>query len=179
MFITFLITGAIIVCSATVIHPTGKEITSAADMAAQLVPLLGRFAGILFAVGLWAAAISSVLYQISIHNALFPTAFNVDDDPKAKHNLAIVAAVSIIPVILIAFFGRSPVQLIITAQALNGIALPMVCIICWILCNKKNLLGKYANNMRQNIVMGCVTLLTTVFAVNALVSVVKNVISMF
>ncbi len=168
MFVTFLITGSIIVCSATVIHPTGKEITSAADMATQLVPLLGRFAGILFSIGLWAAAISSVLYHVSIHNTLFPTAFHVDEDPKAKHNLAVVAAVVLIPVILIAFLGQSPVQLIIAAQALNGIALPMVCVICWILCNKKDLLGTYANNLRQNIVMGCVTVLTTIFALNAL-----------
>ena len=179
MFVTFLITGSIIVCSATVIHPTGKEITSAADMATQLVPLLGRFAGILFSIGLWAAAISSVLYHVSIHNTLFPTAFHVDEDPKAKHNLAVVAAVVLIPVILIAFLGRSPVQLIIAAQALNGIALPMVCVICWILCNKKDLLGTYANNLRQNIVMGCVTVLTTIFALNALISVGKSILAMF
>lgn len=179
MFVTFLVTGSIIVCSATVIHPTGKEITSAADMATQLVPLLGRFAGILFSIGLWAAAISSVLYHVSIHNTLFPTAFHVDEDPKAKHNLAVVAAVVLIPVILIAFLGQSPVQLIIAAQALNGIALPMVCVICWILCNKKDLLGTYANNLRQNIVMGCVTVLTTIFALNALISVGKSILAMF
>ena len=179
MFVTFLITGSIVVCSATVIHPTGKEITSAADMATQLVPLLGRFAGILFSIGLWAAAISSVLYHVSIHNTLFPTAFHVDEDPKAKHNLAVVAAVVLIPVILIAFLGQSPVQLIIAAQALNGIALPMVCVICWILCNKKDLLGTYANNLRQNIVMGCVTVLTTIFALNALISVGKSILAMF
>ena len=179
MFVTFLITGSIIVCSATVIHPTGKEITSAADMSTQLVPLLGRFAGILFSIGLWAAAISSVLYHVSIHNTLFPTAFHVDEDPKAKHNLAVVAAVVLIPVILIAFLGQSPVQLIIAAQALNGIALPMVCVICWILCNKKDLLGTYANNLRQNIVMGCVTVLTTIFALNALISVGKSILAMF
>lgn len=179
MFVTFLITGSIIVCSATAIHPTGKEITSAADMATQLVPLLGRFAGILFSIGLWAAAISSVLYHVSIHNTLFPTAFHVDEDPKAKHNLAVVAAVVLIPVILIAFLGQSPVQLIIAAQALNGIALPMVCVICWILCNKKDLLGTYANNLRQNIVMGCVTVLTTIFALNALISVGKSILAMF
>lgn len=179
MFVTFLITGSIIVCSATVIHPTGKEITSAADMATQLVPLLGRFAGILFSIGLWAAAISSVLYHVSIHNTMFPTAFHVDEDPKAKHNLAVVAAVVLIPVILIAFLGQSPVQLIIAAQALNGIALPMVCVICWILCNKKDLLGTYANNLRQNIVMGCVTVLTTIFALNALISVGKSILAMF
>ena len=61
----------------------------------------------------------------------------------------------------------------------NGIALPMVCVICWILCNKKDLLGTYANNLRQNIVMGCVTVLTTIFALNALISVGKSILAMF
>lgn len=53
------------------------------------------------------------------------------------------------------------------------------CVICWILCNKKDLLGTYANNLRQNIVMGCVTVLTTIFALNALISVGKSILAMF
>lgn len=178
MFVTFLITGSIIVCAATLIHPLGITIGSAADMAMQLEPLLGRFAGIFFSLGLWAAAISSVLYQISIHNMLFPPAFNKSDDPKAPHNVAVVGAVVLIPIAIIALTGSSPVQLIITAQALNGIALPMVCIICWILCNKKELMGKYVNNTRQNVVMGTVSALTLLFAVNALYSVAQKILSM-
>lgn len=103
----------------------------------------------------------------------------MDEDPRAKHNVIILLAVVLIPLVIIALSGSSPVQLIITAQALNGIALPMVCIICWILCNKKKLLGDYANNLRQNVVMGIVTAFTTIFALNALISVAKNIISMF
>lgn len=179
MVITFLITGAIIVCAGTLLHPQGIKISSAADMAQQLTPLLGRYAGIFFSLGLWAAAISSVLYQVSIHNMLFAPAFNLDENPKAKHNIIVTCLVVLIPIILIVIFGSSPVQLIIAAQALNGIALPMVCIISWILCNKKNLLGDFVNNLRQNIIMGIVTLLTLVFALNALYSVVQKLIAMF
>ena len=179
MVITFLITGAIIVCAGTLLHPQGIKISSAADMAQQLTPLLGRYAGIFFSLGLWAAAISSVLYQVSIHNMLFAPAFNLDENPKAKHNMIVTCLVVLIPIILIVIFGSSPVQLIIAAQALNGIALPMVCIISWILCNKKDLLGDFVNNLRQNIIMGIVTLLTLVFALNALYSVVQKLIAMF
>lgn len=178
MFVTFLITGSIVVCAGTLIHPLGIEIQSAADMAVQLSPLLGRFAGILFSLGLWAAAISSVLYQISIHNMLFPPAFDLNDDPKALHNRGVVAAVVLIPIVIIALLDSSPVQLIITAQALNGIALPMVCIIVWMLCNTKKLLGSYVNNRRQNIIMGIVTCLTLLFALNALFSVGQKVIGL-
>jgi Mn2+/Fe2+ NRAMP family transporter len=179
MVVTFLITGAIIVCAGTLLHPQGITVSSAADMAMQLTPLLGRFAGIFFSLGLWAAAVSSVLYQVSIHNMLFPPAFKLDEDPRAKHNIIVTCLVVLVPIILIVIFGSSPVQLIIAAQALNGIALPMVCIISWILCNKKSLLGEFVNNTRQNVIMGIVTLCTLVFAVNALYSVVKNLIAMF
>lgn len=179
MVVTFLITGAIIVCAGTLLHPQGITVSSAADMAMQLTPLLGRFAGIFFSLGLWAAAVSSVLYQVSIHNMLFPPAFKLDEDPRAKHNIIVTCLVVLVPIILIVIFGSSPVQLIIAAQALNGIALPMVCIISWVLCNKKSLLGEFVNNTRQNVIMGIVTLCTLVFAVNALYSVVKNLIAMF
>ncbi len=169
MFITFLITGAIIVCAATVLHPQGITIKSAADMAQQLVPLLGRFAGVFFALGLFAAAFSSVLYQISLHSMLLPRAFGLSsDDPKAPYNIGIILAVGIIPVLIIALSGSSPVSMIITAQALNGFALPLVFILCWILCNKKEFMGQYANNLRQNIIFGITTLFTLVFACNAL-----------
>ena len=169
MFITFLITGSIIVCAATVLKPQGITVSSAADMAVQLVPLLGRFAGVFFAIGLFAAAFSSVLYQITLQPMLLPRAFNLkSQDPKAPYNTVATLLVVVIPVVLTAIFGASPVSLIITAQALNGVALPLVFILCWVLCNQKKFMGQFANNLRQNIIFGIMTLFTIVFACNAI-----------
>lgn len=177
MVVTFLITGAIIVCSATLLHPQGIEIKSAADMAIQLTPILGQFAGIFFSIGLFAAAFSSVIYQISLHSLLLPRAFGVSDDEKAPHNVAVTILVFIVPIILVALLGSSPTQLIITAQALNGVALPLVFILCWVLCNQKKFMGKYKNNIAQNIVFGAVTILTIFFALNTIInSVIPKII---
>lgn len=170
MAVTFLITGSIIVCSATLLHPKGIEVTSAGDMAQQLVPLLGKFAGVFFSLGLFAAAFSSVIYQISLHNMLLPKTFNISDDPNAKHNIAVTILVFIVPIILVGLIGGSPTQLIITAQALNGVALPLVFILCWVLCNKKDFMGEYRNKTAQNIVFGVVTALTIVFAANTIIN---------
>lgn len=175
MFLLFLITGAIVVCAAAVIRPLGITISSAGDMAVQLTPLLGRFAGVLFSLGLWAAAFSSVLYQISLHGMLFPKAFNLSTDLKAKHNVIVIALVVVIPILIVASWGFSPVTLIITAQALNGIALPLVFIFAWVLTNKKDFMGKYVNKLWQNVVMGVMTAVTLVFAVNALYGVFKKI----
>lgn len=178
MFITFLITGSIVVCAATFIHPLGIQIASAGDMAIQLTPLLGRFAGVFFSLGLWAAAFSSVLYHITLHNMLLPKAFGVSDAPNAVHNRAVTAMVVIIPILIVALSGSSPVSLILTAQALNGVALPLVFILSWILCNKKDFMGEYANKPWQNIVMGVVTAFTLIFAFNALRGVVTRLVGM-
>lgn len=174
MLITFIITGSIIICAGSVMYPKGIEIKSAADMAMQLTPILGKFAGVLFSLGLWAAAFSSVLYQVSIHNMLLPKAFNLSDDPKAKHNIIITLIVIIVPILIIMLTGKSPVSLIITAQALNGVALPLVFILCWVLCNNKNFMGQYVNGKKNNVIMAITTSFTLIFAVNAIIGVLKK-----
>ncbi len=180
MIVTFLITGAIVICSAALLHPQGIKVSSASEMAAQLVPLLGRFAGVFFSLGLFAAGFSSVIYQISLHNMLLPKAFDVSEDPKAAHNMGINFAVFAIPVLIVALSGSSPTELIILAQALNGIALPLVFIFCWILCNKKDFMGTYANNTVQNVVFCIITVLTIFFAGNTFVnSVIPKIAAMF
>ena len=179
MAVTFLITASIIICSATLLHPQGIQITSAGEMAEQLVPLLGNFAGIFFSLGLFGAAFSSVIYQISIHGMLLPKAFDVSDDPREKHNLAVTLIVFIIPVIIVAALGSSPTELIITAQALNGVALPLVFILCWVLCNKKKFMGEYVNNTLKNVIFGIVTILTILFAMNTIInSVIPSVMNL-
>ncbi|MDD4722957.1 MAG: divalent metal cation transporter, partial [Acidaminococcaceae bacterium] len=179
MIITFFITSAVIICAAALLHAKGIKVTSAGQMAAILTPLLGRFAGVFFSMGLFAAAFSSVMYQISLHNMLLPKAFDISDDPNASHNIAIMSLVFIVPIVIIAFMGSSPTELIVTAQALNGVALPLVFILCWVLCNNKNFMGNYANTTVQNIIFGLVTALTVAFTLNTFInSVIPKLIKM-
>lgn len=178
MAVAFFITSAIVICAGTVLHPQGITISSAGEMAGQLVPILGRFAGVFFALGLFAAAFSSVLYHITLQERLLPKALGLDPNPKAIHNRLITAAVLLVPILIIAFSGSSPVSLIITAQALNGFALPLVFIISWKLTSDKKFMGEFVNTKAQNIIFGIVTALTLVFAINALRGVVIRIAGM-
>ena len=178
MAVTFFITSAIVVCAGTVLHPQGITITSAGEMAGQLVPILGRFAGVFFALGLFAAAFSSVLYHITLQERLLPKALGLDPDPKAIHNRAITGVVLLVPIIVIAVSGSSPVSLIITAQALNGFALPLVFIISWKLTSDKKFMGEFVNSKLQNVIFAIVTALTLVFAINALRGVASRILGM-
>lgn len=180
MFITFVITGAIIICSGTLLHPQGITVASAADMAQQLVPLLGQYAGVFFALGLWAAAISSVIYQVSIHQTLLPEALGIDQEEAKKRTaqIAIVCVIVLVPIAVILISGSSPVSLIISAQALNGIALPLSFILGWLLTTKKDFMKQYVNTTAKNVVMGITTCIILIFAVNALRNVIINLMSM-
>ncbi|MCR4443031.1 MAG: Nramp family divalent metal transporter [Peptococcaceae bacterium] len=173
MFITLLITAAIIVCAGTVINPKGIQIKSAADMAVQLTPLLGRFAGILFSLGLWAAAFSSGLYQISLQPMLMNPAFGWVEDIKATRSRIVMLVTSIIPVIIVWIFKKMPVSIIITAQALNGLALPLVVSLVWILCNKKDFMQEQVNNTKQNVVYGIIMVLVTLLALRVFLTLLK------
>lgn len=178
MGVAFFITSAIVVCAGTVLHPQGITISSAGEMAGQLVPILGRFAGVFFALGLFAAAFSSVLYHITLQERLLPKALGLDPNPKATHNRVITAVVLLVPILIIAISGSSPVSLIITAQALNGFALPLVFIISWKLTSDKKFMGEYVNTKIQNTIFCIVTLLTLVFSINALRGVVVRILGM-
>lgn len=162
---TGLITAAIIVCAGTVMYSKGITITGAADMAQQLTPLLGRYAGILFALGLWAAGFSSGLYQISLACMLMNESLGKEADFKATRSRAIMIITSLLPIAIIMMFEAVPISIIITAQALNGLALPIVAGLIWTLCNKKSFLGDAVNNKSQNIIFGIIMLVVTFLAI--------------
>lgn len=164
MIATALITGAILVCAGTVMHTQGIIVTSAQDMAVQLTPLLGRYAGILFSLGLWAAGFSSGLYQISLACMLMNEAIGKKEDFKATRSRVIMVLTSLLPIVIIMLFQSVPVELIITAQALNGLALPLVASVVLVLLNKKEVLGPAVNNTRQNVIYGVILLFVTVLA---------------
>lgn len=165
MTATALITGAILVCAGTVMYTQGIEVESAADMAVQLTPLLGRYAAVLFSLGLWAAGFSSGLYQISLACMLMNESIGKEEDFKATRSRVIMLVTSLVPILIIMMFEAVPIGIIVTAQALNGLALPIVAGIVLVLCNKKEVLGSAVNNTRQNIIYGVILLVVTMLAI--------------
>lgn len=162
MFMTILVTGAIIICSGSLFFGTNVKIKNAGMMAAVLTPLLGEYAGVLFSLGLWAAAFSSALFQISLHPMLFGECMGRTQSTKDPLNRFLMILASVVPVAIIALSGSSPVELIVTAQALNGMALPLSVGLLWILCNKKAFMKEQVNNAAFNGAQ-CVMFITVMF----------------
>lgn len=171
MIMTGVITCAVVICSATTLHPQGIEVTSAADMAKQLVPVLGRYAGVLFALGLWAAGFSSAIYMTSCIPPMMAESFGFEDSPKSVPNRICVSIIAAFPIIVTyAFSGTVPTAIIIMAQVLNTLILPISVILITILANKRKVLGEYASRPYQNVAMGVLAVIVVLLTINAVVT---------
>lgn len=159
MVATGVITCAITICAATNLFPRGITVSSAADMAQALTPVLGTYAFVLFALGLWAAGFSSAIYMTSCIPPMMQESFGLDDDPKSVPNRICVLIIAAFPIIVTyAMGGTVPTAIIIAAQVLNTFILPLSVILITILANKKKVLGDCASSVRQNIAMAVVAI---------------------
>ena len=73
---------------------------------------------------------------------------------------------------LVSSTGISPVQIIVFAQAFNGILLPLSAIILLIAMNNKKVLGNYVNNKVQNVLGIAITVVTIMLGAKKLYSVI-------
>ena len=152
-----VITLAIIVTGAAAFFGTGTEIEDAGQMAQQLEPLLGPTAKWFFAIGLFGAGLTSAVTAPLAAAYATSGAFGWGRDLRSWKFRAVWAGVIIFGTTLAAL-GTSPVQIIIFAQAANGLLLPLVAITLLIVMNRSDLLGRYQNGIVGNILGGIVVL---------------------
>ena len=136
------VTGAILVTSATVMR--GMSVNNAMDMAVQLEPTLGSLAQPFMAIGLVAAGISSAVCTPMGVSYVLAGLFGWKTDRSDKRYTITNAAV-LVTGIIIAALGTNPLALIMTAQAVNGIVLPVVVGVTVYLTCRDSVMGKYKN----------------------------------
>lgn len=171
-----LITAAVIITSATLMK--GVAVTSAADMAVQLEPLLGSWSKLFMGVGLTAAGFSSAIacplgasYTLA---GLLGWEYNNSDKRFKNTNLAIV-----IVGIVVSGLGLDSMTVILTAQALNGIVLPLIAVYLVYVTSKKSQLGEFANTKVQ-VVLGVAVALVAIFlGGNSLIDALQSFTQMF
>lgn len=169
LVVTGAITCSILICSATVLNPLGITISTAADMAIQLTPLLGTYAGVLFSLGLWAAAFSSGSYRMKLMPLYYADAWEVKEDEKAGTKKLISLFAGLIPLAILIIWGSNPVQLVIVVQTSIGLLLPIVTVVMGVLLNKKSYLKEHSNNMVQNIAFFVMAAVTTAMAIKTFI----------
>ncbi|MGO1509375.1 MAG: Nramp family divalent metal transporter [Actinomycetaceae bacterium] len=131
------------------------------DLAEALRPLLGDAAPWVFALGLFAAGFTSAIA------GPLGAAYAITGVLGLSSNLRALPAritwVSILVVgAIIALTGFNPIQIIVVAQAANGLLLPVVAIILMLVMNNRRLMGKYRNGPVAN-VLGWLVVAVVIF----------------
>jgi Mn2+/Fe2+ NRAMP family transporter len=118
-------------------------------VARQLEPVLGRAATSFFGLGLFAAGLTSAI--TAPLGAAYATvgAMGWERDMKSPRFRAVWAFVVATGAVT-AFLGGSPTQIIVLAQAANGLLLPLIAIFLLVVVNQSKLLGEFKNGRVAN-----------------------------
>lgn len=120
------LSAVIMVAAAAVLQPAGVEVTSPAALAQILQPI-GSWAAWLFAFGLLAAAFSSLLGNSAIGGSMLAGVFRIDRGGLSSIPVKLcISLVILLGGVVALVFGKVPLQLIITAQAVTIVAVPLI-----------------------------------------------------
>ena len=137
----------IILATALTLFKSGKtDIKSAADAAEALKPLLGDFAGILFAAGMIGAGLlavpilsGSAAYAIA---EAFGWEYGLDTHwSKAKPFYAVIIVATLAGVAM-NFIGINPIDALFYAAVLNGIVAPPLLVMVMLAARNPNVMGR-------------------------------------
>ena len=147
----------IVVATATTIYVTGGRIESASDAARALEPVAGHLAGLLFAVGLFAASVlAATIMPLSTAYVIceaFGWESGVDKRfSDARAFFGIYTLVLVVGAAIVLLPGIDLLPLILASQNLQGLLLPIVLIFMVLLVNDRRLMGRHANGRRLNVV---------------------------
>jgi len=145
----------VVACAATLYVRGIRNIADAADAAVALAPLAGRFASILFAVGLLNAALLSaaVLPLATAYNVAEGLGFESGINKKFSEApafywlytslIAVGAGFVLVPKLPL-------MRVILVSQVANGILLPFVLFFMLKLVNRPDLMGTHTNSRAAN-----------------------------
>ena len=119
-----LISGAIVLVGAIVLHPTGTKITAPAQLGDLLVPFLGNAAPVVMGIALLAAGFSSLLGNTQRGMVLLGAGIDKPVNLESKFiRYGCLACIAFAAVICYTY-GGSPTQLIFIANIATAIATP-------------------------------------------------------
>ena len=145
----------IVICCATTLHSAGITIHDAKGAALSLEPLAGKYASVLFGVGLFNASFFAA--------ALLPLATSyyvcegmgwesgVDKDySEAPQFFNLFSGLIIIGAGTILFPNINLFNILIISQIINGVLIPVILFYIVKLCNDPDIMGEYTNSMWFN-----------------------------
>ncbi len=154
----------IVACAATLYVHGHRDVRDAADAAAALKPLAGKYAYILFAVGLFNASLfaASILPLSTAYTVCEGLGFE-SGVGKGFREAPVFYWLYTILIVVGAGVILTPnlplVKISVLSQVVNGVVLPFVLIFMLLLINKKELMGEYVNSNLFNVIAWATTVI--------------------
>jgi Mn2+/Fe2+ NRAMP family transporter len=154
----------VVACAATLYKSGHRDIKDAAEAAVALAPFAGKFASLLFAIGLINASLLSaaILPLATSYNICEGLGFESGIDRRFSeapifYGLYTGLIVCGAGVILIPHVPL--LKIILLSQVANGILIPFVLVFMLILINRKRVMGDYKNHLPGNIIAWSTTII--------------------
>jgi Mn2+/Fe2+ NRAMP family transporter len=174
-FMTDIVAWFIIVACGATIFAHHVHVENAKDVALALQPLAGRYAGLLFGLGLINASLfsASVLPLATSHYVCEALGFEAGVDRTARQApvfyglyVALIAGACVIVLL-----PRAPLlQILFLSQVANGVLLPFILIFMLLLVNRKRLMGAYTNSIPFNAIAWIATIAMIVLTLALIVT---------
>ena len=151
-----IITWFIMLTTGTVLFPAGIRVDSAAEAASALVPLAGQYASTLFALGMVGASFLAACVLPGITASAICEAFGWERGADRTWSEAplyhgIITLVLVISAIVILIPGVSLFGIMLVAQVINGILLPVLLIFMVVIAADRHIMGTFANGRAWNL----------------------------
>ena len=149
----------VVACAATIFHSGHRDISDVGEAARALAPFAGRFASLLFAIGLVNASLMSatVLPLATTYNICEGLGFESGINHhfrEAPIFYGLYTALIVCGAGFVLAPGLPLLKVILLSQVANGILLPFVLIFMLLLVNKTRLMGEYRNGFWGNLIAG-------------------------
>jgi Mn2+/Fe2+ NRAMP family transporter len=153
---TNVIAVFIVVATATTIFGHG-DIETAADAARALEPVAGRFAELLFAIGLFGASVLAATIMPISTAFVICEAFGWESGvgkrfSDARAFFGIYTFILFAGALMVLLPGLGLTGLIVGSQNLQGLLLPVVLVFLVLLVNDRAIMGRHANGRLGNVV---------------------------
>jgi NRAMP (natural resistance-associated macrophage protein)-like metal ion transporter len=145
----------VVACAATIFHSKNPEITDPAQAALALAPFAGKFAAMLFAVGLVNASLMSaaILPLATSYNICEGLGFESGIDKRigeAKIFYGLYTGLIVFGAGFVLIPHLPLLKVILLSQVANGVLLPFVLFFMLKLINRERIMGEYRNGFWGN-----------------------------
>ncbi len=167
MLFSNLVMFFIILTTGTVLFNGGIHQINTVEQAAQaLKPLAGKFAYLLFAIGVIGTGLLAIPVLSGSLSYIISETFGWEQGLDKKFHQAkgfyLVIAISLILGLMMNYIGISPIKALIYSAILYGLTAPVLIAIILHIANNKKVMGKYTNGKLSNI-FGFATLVLMTF----------------